>query len=116
MFVSCQTSFGDKYKKGNLEVYFDKGTKPFAEPIANYFHDNNLVGGTKQSIMLTSTSMGDSEESQHFILKMIQTESNKKFDENELKQVELLEEDLEKSIFNSELEIVLCTSNFLEIQ
>ena len=114
VFSACQTSFGDKYFRDNLEVYFDEGTKPFAEPLADYFFDNHLVGSGNQSIMITSTSLTSEISDQYFILKMIQNDAKKKFDISETNQIELLEQDLEKKVFFSELEIVLCNSNFLE--
>jgi hypothetical protein len=114
LLIGCQTSYGDKYQKGKLEVFYDKGTKSFAKPLAEYFSENGLIGDIPQSLQISSTDMSAGESEQYFILKMIQIDNNKDFNSEEMKEIKNLEKDLEEKVFFGELKIVLCNANFLE--
>lgn len=112
---SCQTSFGEKYTRGNLEIYFTEEMKSYVEPTADYFESNDLIQDQPHSIQLTSSPMGS--EHPGFIMKMVLTDPKKPIPANELRHVDELEKDLQEVIFKDpNFSIMLCNENFVEVQ
>lgn len=112
---SCQASFGDKYERGNLEIFYPRNMEGFVEPLADYFEENNLIFEVPQSIQLGSSELQDEEPT--LFLKMVQNDANQEFTEEELKNVTLLQNDLKKVVFgNANFKIILCNGNFIPIE
>ena len=112
---SCQASFGEKYERGNLEIFYPKSMASFAEPLADYFEENDLIFDEVSSIQLGSSSLQDEEPTLY--LKMVQNDANQGFSEEEFNNITLLEEDLKQEVFGgANFKIVLCNANFIEIE
>jgi hypothetical protein len=87
----------------------------FAEPLADYFEENDLISDTPQSIQLGSSELQDQAPS--LFLKMVQNDANQEFTEEEMKNVLLLENDLKQVVFgNANFKIILCNGNFIPIE
>lgn len=95
LISSCEASFGDKYTKGNLEIYFTPDIdKDYLPELSAYFFENELVSkDQKQSILLTS-------DNNSFILKMILDPKYKKVPEDLENNVLYLENDIKHTIFD----------------
>ncbi|MEO9533160.1 MAG: hypothetical protein ABJG68_09500 [Crocinitomicaceae bacterium] len=112
---SCQASFGNRYERGNLEIFYPNTMVNFVEPLADYFEENDLIFDAPQSIQLGSSELQDEEPT--LFLKMVQNDAHQEFTEDELKNVQLLEEDLQEKIFgNANFKIILCNGNFIPIE
>jgi hypothetical protein len=112
--TSCQASFGEKYTRGNLEIYFTEEMKAYVEPTADYFESHGLIQDKPHSIQLTSSDLGS--ENPGFILKMIVSDPGKEIPENEKYNVQELENDLKEKVFQDpNFRISLCNENFVEI-
>jgi hypothetical protein len=113
--TSCGASFGEKYERGNLEIFYTDEMKTYVEPLANYYEENNLIFDHKQSILLTSTTLG--EDGGKFILKMVAEKDKeiplKKLNDN----INSLEKHLIKEVFSgANLEIQICDENFVALK
>lgn len=112
--ASCQASYGEKFTKGNLEIYFTADCESFVKPLGVYFEENNLIFDHPHSMQLTSSDMGS--EDPGFILKMVQTDSKKPLPQNKQDHLTSLELELEQEVFfGANLKIVVCDENFIEI-
>lgn len=114
LLISCEASYGEKFTKGNLEIYYTDDCAAYVEPVANYFECNNLIQDQPHSIQLTSSSLGS--EDPGFILKMIVSEKDKTIPEDQKYNIDVLERDLKKKVYNnSNFRIEICNENFVEI-
>ncbi|MBD3638498.1 MAG: hypothetical protein HUJ25_14190 [Crocinitomicaceae bacterium] len=113
--TSCQTSFGEKYTRGNLEIYYTEEMQSYVEPVADYFEQNNLIFEHTHSIMLTSSKLGDGEGS--LILKMVANKDKDIPSDERKTNITLLEQDLKKEVFgNASFRIAVCDENFVELK
>ncbi|MCB9224100.1 MAG: hypothetical protein H6582_08000 [Crocinitomicaceae bacterium] len=112
--TSCQTSFGEKYELGNLEVYFtEEIDHDYVERTASYFQDNELIQAEKHSIQITSTPLGSKDPG--FILKMIRTKNSDALGREDSLNLKLLEEDIRSKVFDgANFRIAVCNENFVE--
>lgn len=112
--IACQTSYGEKYKREHLEIYFEKGLKNFAEPLADYFFDHHLVSGQAQSLQLVSSKLQESNEGTIY-LKMIDNDNN--LSEIEKSELLKLEKEIREDVFlGANFEILPCNDNFIAIE
>lgn len=112
---SCQASFGEKYVRGNLEIYFTKEMKSYVETTADYFEENGLIQESKHSIQLTSSELGS--ENPGLILKMVESAPNTDIPSNQMNNISSLESELRDEVFlDPNFRIVICNENFVEIQ
>ena len=87
----------------------------FSVPLADYFENNDLIFDEPSSIQLGSSDLLDEEPT--LFLKMVQNDANQEFTEDQLKNVDLLEEDLKQEVFGgANFKIILCNANFIEIE
>lgn len=101
--VSCGGSYGDRIKTDDLEVYYthssDRGK---AESVTNYFKENGLTSGERQSLQL-------SRQEGAYVLKLILNDSEKKeLTEEEKDLLNFHEKQMGNTIFegaNFEIEI-----------
>lgn len=116
LFASCQTSFGEKYERGKLEIYFTEDvSKRYVEKTADYFEKNDLILDKKHSIQLTSSSLGS--EDPGFILKMILNKNESELAAEDSVNLLLLEEDIKQKVFGgANFRIAICNENFVELK
>ena len=71
ILASCETSFGEKYTLGNLEIYFTPPgvSEKYVERLGAYFQANNLIQPNPHSVQLTSDPYS-------FVLKMVLDDLN----------------------------------------
>lgn len=112
---SCQASYGEKFTKGNLEIYFTEDCQAYVKPMADYFEQNNLIQDHPHSIQLTSSSMGS--KNPGFIMKMIVSDIDKKIPIEQKFNIDVLEQDIKKQVYNDlNFRIEVCNENFVEIE
>jgi hypothetical protein len=116
LFTSCQTSFGEKYQRGNLEIYFTEDIgKDFVERTADYFEQHDLILQEKHSIQLTSSTLGSNEP--QIILKMILNKNEKALSAEDSLNLMLLQEDMRDAVFyGANFRIAICNENFVELK
>ncbi|MEX1003155.1 MAG: hypothetical protein WDZ35_13640 [Crocinitomicaceae bacterium] len=114
--TSCQATYGERYNRGNLEVYYTEEMKSYVIPTANYFEDNDLIREDKKhSIQLTSSKMDS--ENPSMILKMIVSDSEQEPPVYMDDHLDLLEADLKTEVFKgANFRIEVCNENFIEIK
>lgn len=112
--ISCQASYGEKYTKGNLEIFYTEDCSKYVEPVADYFETNHLIQEKPHSIQLTSSSMGS--ENPGFIMKMIVTDNKQNIPEDQKYNISSLERDLKTKVYNDmNFRIEVCNENFVPI-
>lgn len=111
LLASCGASFGEKYTRGNLEIYYtDEIAMHYVEDLASYFDKENLIQPKKHSVQITS-------DSKTFILKMILNEDYETLPKEQENALFLLEQDIAKEVFNGvNLKIEVCDINFNRIR
>lgn len=116
IMTSCQTSFGEKYERGNLEIYFTEDiSKIYVEKTADYFEQNKLILEKQHSIQLTSSSLGSNDPG--FILKMILNKNESKLAAEDSLNLQLLQADIRDKVFDgANFRIAVCNENFVELK
>jgi len=108
---NCGASFGEKYTKGNLEIYYTQNVgEHYVIKLGDYFEQNDLIQPKKHSLQLTS-------DSKSFILKMVLNASYASLPEEQFENLSLLENEIKKSVFNDlNFRIEVCDINFNPIK
>jgi len=110
IFSSCSKGYGTAYIQKNLTVYYtnDKDLDS-AKKLADYWFDQKLIGNKPQTIRLV---YNDKKPRQVQLLAN-EISQVKSLDFKELKALQDLENDLNKTVFkNSEIDVVICDSRF----
>lgn len=111
ILASCETSFGEKYTIGNLEIYYTPPgvSEKYVERLGAYFKTNNLIQPQQHTVQLTSDPNG-------FVLKMVLDERYKELPASQLNNFKLLEEDIKRVVFEDlNFRIEICNSNFIPL-
>ena len=111
ILASCETSFGEKYTIGNLEIYYTPPgvSEKYVERLGAYFKTNNLIQPQQHTVQLTSDPNG-------FVLKMVLDERYKELPASQLINFKLLEEDIKRVVFEDlNFRIEICNSNFIPL-
>mgnify|MGYP006102580613 CR=1 FL=1 len=95
----------------NLTVYFPNAkNENFAEKVAIYWKDNDLITGVSQDLQLIDTEEG-------YQLNLIQSDAfkNEQVNFEDQKLLSILKDSLENEIFNTNLTIAICNNKFESI-
>lgn len=108
LLMSCNSDYGHKVVGDNLTVYFtDRNDEKLAETIAIFWKENDLIGETKQDLQLVRLT-------KKIELRIIANDpknvKNMSFDERKL--LAELEQELQKEIGESPLQLVICNNKF----
>lgn len=106
--TACSSNTENRVNGDNLTVYFpDASNEQFAEKVAIYWKDNDLITGVNQDLQLINTKEG-------YQLNLIQSDAFKneqvKFEDQKL--LSILKDSLENKIFNANLTIAVCNNKF----
>ncbi len=106
--TACSSNTENRVNGDNLTVYFpDASNEQFAEKVAIYWKDNDLITGVNQDLQLINTKEG-------YQLNLIQSDAFKneqvKFEDQKL--LSILKDSLENKIFNANLIIAVCNNKF----
>ena len=113
LIASCSTDEGSRVVGDNLSVYYtSEWNESFAEKIAVYWKDNDLISGEKQDMKLI-----EYKNSYQLCIIANQTDSIETLPFEERKLLLELQKDLQETVFNKEeggmpVEIVLCNNKF----
>jgi hypothetical protein len=111
ILASCETSFGEKYTIGNLEIYYTPPgvSEKYVERLGAYFQANNLIQPNPHSVQLTSDPFS-------FVLKMVLDDQYKELPASQNHNLKLLEEDIKRVVFDDlNFRIEICNSNFVPL-
>ena len=111
LFVSCGINLGNRVDSPNLKVYYSqKVTKNQAIDFSNFWQLNGMVGNELQTIRISSI-----ENVIHIQLIQNRIYNGKVIDINEISQLQELERNLEKEVFDADVSIIICNDKFEEL-
>ncbi len=106
--ISCSSEQGNRVVGDQLSVYFDlPENEKIAEEIAIYWKENGFLTGKKQDLKII---LGENKNQLLLIENELFKEEKLTFKERKL--LNDLKNDLQKKIFHTNLEIVVCDENF----
>lgn len=113
LFISCQTSFGDKYTIENFEIFYGEGVdREYVRKTGIYFRDHGLLQDHKHSAQLLYDPSKAGYE-----LRLVLNPEYESLPGEMIKDLLLLEEDMKHAIFGDlNFILVVCDKNFNPIK